>query len=759
MKKNLNLVASAFIAFAASAFATDYSTWSGYKNIRVSTTAAGITTAGTVASKFPLLVRLTSANADVFTAAASDGSDIRFTAADGTTDIPYEIERWNKVGQTGAIWVSVPTVVGNSDTGASLRMYWGKSAQTTTSNSAAVFDTASGFLVAMHLNEATGDTARDATANRYKGVPVSNAATPPVDTSSSAVGTYISGNFKRFWGGSSVGSGGSYRLIGADGSGTASGKLSFLSSANTYTLSAWVYPNMVPVANTDRSGIIAKSTGATYSNYHIRVLETQPGNVQFSDGNGSTGSPSASVGSALVTGAWQHIVVVRSGPPTAAANSMIFLNGTGYNGTNGANVSTANTNDVYVGSFSNLTGFFSGEMDEVEISGTARSGDWNVLSYQTQKPGSTALILGVSQSAPVIATHPQNLTTTVGSQALFTVVASGATPFTYKWVKNNIDTISGATSDTLKLNSVAAGDTGSYKVIVKNSLGTAVSNSATLTLVAGPSITSHPANFTALSGGTAKFGITTSAAPPYTYKWVKNGTDTVRTTTNSSSITDTLALTNVPKSDNNATYKCLLINGTGQSISLAAALTVYGLPVITLQPANQTVFVGASAKFIVGDTGATLPLTYKWVKGGTDTVRNVSSSLGADTLVFSSVTSLDSNTSYKCVIRNVAGQVISNTALLIANPVAILPGVGTGSLEIQTSGSEVFFRIPAGTNVTRLSILDVAGHLVWSKENGAGIREVSWKPKSKGIYVIRYATLDANSKFATVSESKIILAP
>ncbi len=40
----------------------------------------------------------------------ADGSDIRVTTADGTTELPFWIEEWNKAGNTGTVWVKVPSL-------------------------------------------------------------------------------------------------------------------------------------------------------------------------------------------------------------------------------------------------------------------------------------------------------------------------------------------------------------------------------------------------------------------------------------------------------------------------------------------------------------------------------------------------------------------------------------------------------------------------------------------------------------------------
>src|SRR5580698_9585821 len=114
------------LACLTAAFSQEnYSLWSHYKNITVNTSASGANVTGNVLD-FPMLVRLTSANADVFATALTGGTDIRFTKSDGVTHIAYQIDHWDSAGQNAAIWVHLDTAYGNSST-QSIRMYWGKS--------------------------------------------------------------------------------------------------------------------------------------------------------------------------------------------------------------------------------------------------------------------------------------------------------------------------------------------------------------------------------------------------------------------------------------------------------------------------------------------------------------------------------------------------------------------------------------------------------------------------------------------------------
>ncbi len=72
---------------------------------------------------FQVEIRLTGTNFD-FSKALSDGSDIRFTAGDGITPIPYWIESWDQAGQNGIIWIKIPVL---PQAGAAVYIYCGNS--------------------------------------------------------------------------------------------------------------------------------------------------------------------------------------------------------------------------------------------------------------------------------------------------------------------------------------------------------------------------------------------------------------------------------------------------------------------------------------------------------------------------------------------------------------------------------------------------------------------------------------------------------
>src|SRR5437762_2492396 len=79
-----------------------------------------------------------------------------------------------------------------------------------------------------------------------------------------------------------------------------------------------------------------------------------------------------------------------------------------------------------------------------------------------------------SVGPPVIAGQPQNRAVVAGSNTTLHVSAGGATPLRYQWSFNGTN-VAGATNSTLAINAVSLKDAGLYRVLVTNSLGSALS--------------------------------------------------------------------------------------------------------------------------------------------------------------------------------------------------------------------------------------------------------------------------------------------
>ena len=91
----------------------------------------------------------------------------------------------------------------------------------------------------------------------------------------------------------------------------------------------------------------------------------------------------------------------------------------------------------------------------------------------------------------------------------------------FQWLRNG-EPIQGATSSSYS--AVAdASSPGQYTVFVSGPGGNFISQSAVLSLIAPPTITTQPANQTVNSGSSATFTVVASGAEPLSYQWRKNG--------------------------------------------------------------------------------------------------------------------------------------------------------------------------------------------------------------------------------------------
>src|SRR5436305_5194677 len=101
---------------------------------------------------------------------------------------------------------------------------------------------------------------------------------------------------------------------------------------------------------------------------------------------------------------------------------------------------------------------------------------------------------------------------------MFTVGASGTTPFSYQWQFSGT-TLGGATASTLSVGNVQPSNAGNYAVVVTNSAGAITSAVATLTVWVPPSVTAPPQSQTNIQGTTTTFSVAASGTTPFAYQW------------------------------------------------------------------------------------------------------------------------------------------------------------------------------------------------------------------------------------------------
>jgi hypothetical protein len=319
------------------------------------------------------------------------------------------------------------------------------------------------------------------------------------------------------------------------------------------------------------------------------------------------------------------------------------------------------------------------------------------LGGGTPPPGSAAFRLTLENleltaaggppvaTVPVIEVQPQAQTIVLGGSVTFAVIASGTPAPSYQWRKDG-SPITGATGASLILSPTNAAHAGVYTVLVSNSAGSVVSNPARLTFEGAPIITQHPGPQTAVTGGTVTFTAAATGSPAPALQWLKDGTELPGATL------ATLTLSEVTAA-NVGSYALRATNPAGSATSNAAALSLEGAPLITVQPVGLAVPAGGEATLTVAALAAPAP-TYQWRKDG---VALPGATLA--TLRIATATPADAG-AYTVVVTNPRGTATSDPAVLSVRQTEVagtyfgpLAGGGTWALALRSDRTATFLAL------------------------------------------------------------------
>jgi Immunoglobulin domain/Immunoglobulin I-set domain len=92
----------------------------------------------------------------------------------------------------------------------------------------------------------------------------------------------------------------------------------------------------------------------------------------------------------------------------------------------------------------------------------------------------TSAVVNLTVSPLAITNQPQSIVTWPGNSVTFTLTVGGVPPFTYQWLDNSNNFISGNNTNFLVLSNVQASQFGNYSVIVSNDYESVTSSIATL---------------------------------------------------------------------------------------------------------------------------------------------------------------------------------------------------------------------------------------------------------------------------------------
>jgi gliding motility-associated-like protein len=307
--------------------------------------------------------------------------------------------------------------------------------------------------------------------------------------------------------------------------------------------------------------------------------------------------------------------------------------------------------------------------------------------------------------SPQITLQPDDNTSCLGDSVSFTVVATGS-GLTYQWRRGSVNLVnnsfvSGVNAPTLIINPSQLADFGTnYNVIVTGAFApNDTSINVSLIQVANPQITTQPTSQTVCEGTSVSFSVVVTGTN-VTYQWYQGVIPIANSASISGETSATLTINPTALSDAGTNYNVVVVGTCPTAvISNDVVLKLDSIPLITTQPASQTVCEGTSVSFSVVATGTNL--TYQWRRGlvaitNSATISGVTSA----TLTINPTALSDAGTNYNVVVFG------SCPTTAISNDVALnldsIPLITTQPLsQTVCEGTSVSFMVVAsGTNIT-----------------------------------------------------------
>jgi hypothetical protein len=177
-----------------------------------------------------------------------------------------------------------------------------------------------------------------------------------------------------------------------------------------------------------------------------------------------------------------------------------------------------------------------------------------------------------------------------------------------------------------------------------------------------PVITEHPSPQHVCLGTTATFTVAATGQGTLTYQWQKDSANLGDGGHYSGVTTTTLTVTGSDTADV-ASYRCVVTNTGGSTLSDVAGLTLKEATRITQHPAAQSICPGSATHFTVSASGEGA-VTYRWQKNGSN-LSNGGHYTGVTTATLTVSGASDADVAdYRCVVTAGCGSATSNTAAL-----------------------------------------------------------------------------------------------
>ena len=301
---------------------------------------------GTPLTNFPAMISLGSSIPGFSYSGfkTTNGADLRFTDASGTSELPYEIDEWNPSGAS-IVWVQIPYFNGSN-----IWAYWGDASDTNAqawSTDGTVW-TLEDYMIVYHLKEAALPFA-DSTAQHP-----ATAGNPPTP------GAGVAGHAGVFTGTTYI----------------SPGKVTL---SNQFTTYSWI--NVAD--NLQIQTVWANQTGGYGNNgfgLFVNSYNTDDGSIHASYGIGGGAGGEPKTGGLVVSfNTWHSLVATwNQVQPTPSVN--VYLDNNSVLSAN-LSVAFALTNELDLGQF--VAGFaaFHGSIDEARIQSGVPSPAWLASTY------------------------------------------------------------------------------------------------------------------------------------------------------------------------------------------------------------------------------------------------------------------------------------------------------------------------------------------------------------------------------------------
>ncbi|MBO0948182.1 immunoglobulin domain-containing protein [Fibrella forsythiae] len=336
-----------------------------------------------------------------------------------------------------------------------------------------------------------------------------------------------------------------------------------------------------------------------------------------------------------------------------------------------------------------------------------------------------------------ISAQPQGTTVCEGSNATFTVQASG-TITGYQWYRNG-SAINGATSASYQLLTSPANNDDKFKVDVIGSCGTIISNEIALGINAKPVITAQPVGSVKCVGEGYTFVVTGTSIG--TYQWQKDGVD-IAGATSANLVIGAIQIANA------GTYRVRITGAATCNNELLVsneAVLVVNTPVtISAQPQATTVCEGSNATFSVQATGTITG--YQWYRNGTAISGATSSSYQLLT------STANNNDKFKVDVIGSCGTAISSEVGLGVNAKPVITAQPVGS--IKCLGEGYTFTVTGtsiGTYQWQRDGVDIAG------ATSANLVLTNLQTANAGVYRVRVGGAATCNNESLVSSEVVLV--